>query len=195
MGYNYTNTPPGMPPEKGGGKTNWARIAAILSAAASAVAVLTWLGISGNSPTPTPVNTGALANPNSYSTTGATQATGSVSASPDPTDTAPNPVQSAGPPVAACRQALDAVTTFKNNAGTTVYSEQTAALRAYNEIAAAQSSAYNSGASTAIISDLTALASDFTNLSASARDNSVYNQLIGQINTDDRQLATDCGTD
>lgn len=195
MGYNYTNTPPGTPPEKGSGKTNWARIAAILSAAASAVAVLTWLGISGNSPTPspTPVNTAALSNPTTYPAVGTTQTTGSTASALDPTGTAPNLIQSAGPPLAACHQALNAVITFKNDAGTTVYSEQTAALRAYNEISAARNTAYNSGADTSIISDLNALISDFTNLSAEARDNSLYNQLISQINTDVRQLSSDCG--
>jgi hypothetical protein len=150
MGNSYTNTSQGVPAGGHDPKTNWTKIAAILSAAASAVAVLTWLGISGNNPRPNPVPTIAP------------QAT-----VPGRTGSAPDLARLTGLS-AVCQQAEAAVTGFNDAAGMTWAGRADAAMRAYDQLGAIMSS--GAMISQLLSSDLLVLINDFRNLYTAAMD-------------------------
>lgn len=187
MGNQNANTPSeGRDP-----KTNWPKVAAILSAAASTVAVLSWLGISGNrSPGAHPAatsNPGANTPPDPTTTQTATHVTNS----PNPDDTATNFASPTAAP-AACTQVDTVVTTFYSDVGTTRYSEIQAAERALTELA--QIEAGESQLTAATSADLQAVDNDFQQLYGEVGNSAFYSQALAQLNIDYRHFQSDCGS-
>lgn len=177
-----TDTSQGTPSGGHDPKTNWTKTAAILSAAASAVAVLSWLGISGNSPSSSPspspspaYSPTAISNPNTYATGSAPELNQSPALS------------------AACQQAEAAVEEYKSAAGTTWASRADAATRAYNQLGAIMSSGE---ISQLIESDLFALVNDFRNLYLLSTEGggSTYDETLSTTNSDAQHLWSDCDT-
>jgi len=102
------------------------------------------------------------------------------------------PITPAAGPSTACRQATDAISTFKQNLGSTPLSEANAVQRAMNEI---QGAIQSSGEDLTIRSDLVNIYNDLGSMYGLAMQGatSEFNGRIAQLNTDDQQLARDCG--
>jgi hypothetical protein len=112
-----------------------------------------------------------------------------------PASTAPDPGPSSDPH-AGCQQAHDAIVTFDDTAGpTSTWSTWSVATTAVvTKLAGALQMAYNSGASSAVTTDLQALGTDFINLHSDSVAENHSSSDVSQTNADIERLNRDCGT-
>jgi hypothetical protein len=170
--------------------SKWAAVGAVAAVVAAVIALLAYAipRPSGTlTPTPVAVPTAAVtasyaSSSPSYSAAPAQQAT----QAPSP---APAAVISAGRP-AGCDDALAAVSTYNQTAGSTANSEESAASQAYQSLMGDSPEANDAGVST----DISNVAGDFSAMSSILRGslNQGYAAAVQQTNNDIQTLDSAC---